>query len=60
MSGEQLGKDMKWHNITICSSVDFASEASTLIWSYFSRYGDSCPSFSESIDVDCSDVDVGG
>ena len=57
-SGEQFGKDMKWHNITTCSSVDFASEASMLIWSYVSRHGDSCPSFSKCINVDCSDVDV--
>ena len=41
-SGEQFGKDAKWHNIITCSSVNFASEASTLIWSYFSRHGDSC------------------
>ena len=41
-SGEQLGKDMMWHDITTCFSVDFASEASTLIGSNFSRHGDSC------------------
>ena len=29
-----------------------------LIWSYLSRDGDSCPSFNEYINVDCSDVDV--
>ena len=57
-SGEQLGKDVKWHNVTTCTSVDFASEASTVIWAYFSRHGDSCPSFGECINVDCSDVDV--
>ena len=26
-------------------------------WAYFSRHGDSCPSFSECINVDCSGVD---
>ena len=51
MTGEQLGKDTKWHNITICTVVDFASEASTMIWAYFSRH------FSEYINVDCSGVD---
>ena len=58
MTGEQLGKDMKWHNITTCSSANFASEASTMIWAYFSRHGDSCASFSECINVDCSSVDT--
>ena len=58
MSGEQFGKHAKWHNITTCSSVDFAAEASTLIWSYFSRHGDGCPSFGECINVECSDFDV--
>ena len=58
MSGEQFGKDRKWPNITICTSINSAPEASTLIWSYFSRHGDSCPSFSEYINVDCSYVDV--
>ena len=57
-SGKQFGKDAKWHNITTCASVDFVSEASTLIWSYFSRHGDNCPSFDECINVDWSDVDV--
>ena len=57
-SGEQLGKDIMCHNITTCSSVDLASEASSLIWSYFCRHGDSCPSVSKCINVDCSDVDV--
>ena len=58
MSGEQFGKNKKWHNITICTSIDFAPEASMLIWSYFSRHGDSHPSFGKCINVDCSDVDV--
>ena len=58
MSGEQLGKDGKWHNITACTSVDFASETSTMIQSYFSRHGDSCPSFGECINVGCSGVDT--
>ena len=57
-SGEQFGKDMKWHNITACTGIDLASEASTLIWAYFSRHGDSCLSFSECTNVDCSDIDV--
>ena len=42
MSGEQFGKDVKWHDI----------------WSYFSRNSDSCPSFGECINVEYSDVDV--
>ena len=58
MSGEQFGKDTMWHNIITCSSVDFASKPSMLIWSYFCRHGDNCPNFSECINVDCSDVDV--
>ena len=29
-SGEQFGKDVKWYNITTCSSVNFVPEASTL------------------------------
>ena len=29
-----------------------------LIWSYLSRHGNSCQSFSECIYVNCSDVDV--
>ena len=49
---------MKWHNITTCTSVDFALEASMMIWFYFSRHGDSFPSFSECIIVDCSGVDM--
>ena len=57
-SGKQFGKDLKWHNITTCTSVDVASEASTMTWCYVSRYGDSCPSFDECINADCSDVDV--
>ena len=57
-SGDQFGKDTKWHNTTTCSSVDFASEASMLIWSYSSRYGDSCLHFSECINVDYSDIEV--
>ena len=51
MTREQLGKDTKWHNITTCTVADFASEASTMIWAYFSRH------FSEYINVDCSGVD---
>ena len=58
MTGEQLGKDAKWHNITAYTSVLFASEASMMIWAYFSRHGDSCPSFSECINVDCHGVDM--
>ena len=56
--GNNLAKTWSGHDITTCSSVNFASEASTLIWSCFSRHGDSCPSFSECINGDCSDVDV--
>ena len=29
-----------------------------MIWAYISRHGDSCPSFSECINVDCSGVDM--
>ena len=58
MTWEQPGKDTKWHNITIFTSVYLALEASTMIWSYSSRYGNSCPSFSEAINVDCSGVDM--
>ena len=58
MAGEQLGKDMKWHNITACTSVNFALQASTLIWPYFRRHGDSCPSFNECINIDCSGGDM--
>ena len=39
-------------------SVNFASEASTMIWAYFSRHGDRCQSFSECINVDCSGIDM--
>ena len=58
MTAEQLGKDAKWPNITTCTSVNIAWEASMLIWAYFSRHGDSCPSFSECINVYCSGVDM--
>ena len=51
--GNNFGRDAKWHNITTCSSVNFASEVSTLIWCYFRRHGDNCLSFSECINVDC-------
>ena len=57
-SGEQFDNDVKWHNISTCFSVDFASEASTMIWAYFSRHGNSCLSVGECINVDCSDVDA--
>ena len=58
MTGEQLGKGMKWHNITPCTSVDFALEASTMILVYSSRHGDTCLHFSECINADCSGVDM--
>ena len=59
MTEEQLGKDMQ-SGITLPPApvLIFASEASTMIWAYFSRHGDSCPSFIECINVDCSGVDM--
>ena len=56
--GNNLAKMQIGITLPLATMLTVCWRASTMIWSYFSRHSDSCPSFSECINVDCSGVDM--